>query len=292
MAAQEMMERVPGRYIGIEPVRHGVIADYNMLQMLLSGLIRKIKRGFSLFQPRAVAAIPAGLTTMQKKEIEDIIKSSGVREVMMLDAPAAAAIGMGEDVSGTKATMLLSIGAGITEVAVICMDRLIEYRMIPQAGKSFDEAIAQKIRADLDIWVGGKITEYLKRKIGLAGGGLETVCGKNISTGLPMMGSISAAELVQAMEQPALRIVDTVKEVLYNTPEELLKDIGDNGILMVGGGANLRGLSDMIAKRIGIRTRVAAHPENAVINGALQAAVDLAGYRYDKEKAAEQGVMV
>ena len=159
--AQEIMERVPGRYIGINPVEYGVIADYNMLQILLSEMIRRKKKRFSLIQPKAVAAVHAGITSMQKKEMEDIIKSAGVRDVMLLDAPVAAAIGMGEDVSGTKAMMVLSVGAGCTEAAVICMDRLVGYKMIRSAGKAFDEAIAQKIRDDLDIWIGGRVTEYL-----------------------------------------------------------------------------------------------------------------------------------
>jgi len=291
--AQEIMECVPGRYIGVNPVQNGMIADYNMLQVLLSELIRKKKRGFSFVQPKAITAVPAGLTAMQKKEIEDIVKSAGVRDVMLLDAPVAAAIGMGEDVSGTTAIMVVSVGAGVTEVAVICMDRLIGYKMIPYAGRAFDETIAQKIRSDLDIWVGGKITEFLKKKIGLCGGDSETVCGKNISTGLPMMGSISGNELSKAMEQPASKILDAVREVLYNIPEELLKDVQRGGILLAGGGSKLIGLSDMLTKRIGIRTRIAAHPENTVINGTLNAAVNLSGFkRIDEEVREEKGITV
>ena len=277
--AQEIMERVPGRYIGINPVEYGVIADYNMLQVLLSELIRRKKKKFSLVQPKAVAAVHAGITSMQKKEIEDIIKSSGVREVMLLDAPVAAAIGMGKDVSDTKAIMVLSVGAGCIEVAVICMDRLVGYKMIRSAGKAFDEAIAQKIRSELDIWIGGCITEYLKKKYGLIGGDAEMICGKSISTGLPMMGSISGTELSKTLEQPVEKVIDAVREVLYAMPEEIFRDIEKGGILLTGGGANLKGFPQMIEKKIGIRTRLAANPQNAVINGVLQATTELSGYR-------------
>ena len=289
--ARELMERVPGRYNGINPVKEGMIADFNMLQILLSELVKKHKKGFSLIQPKAVAAVPAGLSAMQKRELEDVIKTSGVRDVILMDAPIAGCIGMGENVSEASAKMVLSMGAGTSEIAVICMDRLVAYKMTGIGGKKLDEEIGRKIRRDLDLWVGGCMTESLKKQIGLKDPAEQlTLCGKNVVTGLPMMASFHSKEIVNTLMVPMKELAETVKEVMYHLPEELRKDIQRSGILLTGGSVGMKGLGAFLEKELGIRTRMAAYPENAVINGALQTAAELGAWkkaRFSAEKGIE-----
>jgi len=287
--ARELMERVPGRYNGITPVKDGMIADFNMLQILLTELIRKHRRGFRILQPRAVAAVHSGLTAMNKRELEDVIKTSGVREVLFIDAPVAGCIGMGEDVSGANARMVLSVGAGFSEIAVICMDRSVSYKMVPIGGRKFDEVIGQMIRRELDLWIGGCAAETLKKQIGLKDPKESvTLCGKNILSGLPMMASIGSGEIVKTLMQPARELVEAMKEMICNLPEELIRDIHASGIVMIGGGARMAGLSELVEKELNIKTRIAANPENVVINGVLQVAMELSGWRKAEAEEAEE----
>lgn len=240
-------------------------------------------------QPKAVVAVPAGLLAMHKREFEDVLKASGVREVILIDAPVAGCVGMGEDVSGATAHMVLSVGAGISEIAVVCMNRLVAYRMFNTGGQKFNEAIAQKIRRELDIWIGGCMTESLKRKIGLEElNEFQTICGKNIVTGLPMMASISSMEIARTLSDSVRELTEGVREVLYGLPEELIRDIQKNGILLVGGSVKMNRFVKFVEKELGFPVHKAVYSENAVINGALQAATDLGGYKRIAEEIAEE----
>ena len=289
--AKELMERVPGRYNGLSPVKDGMIADFNMLQLLLSELIKKHKKGFRLIQPKAVAAVHAGLTAMNKRELEDAIKTSGVRDVLFIDAPIAGCIGMGEDVSEATARMVLSMGAGFSEIAVICMGRSVSYKMVPIGGRKFDEVIAQMIRREMDLWIGECVTESLKKRIGLKDPKETlTLCGKNIVSGLPMMASIGSGEIVKTLIRPAMELVEAMREMLYHLPEELLKDIHRTGVLMIGGGSRMAGLSELIEKELNIKTRMSAYPENVVINGVLQVAMELGGWRKAETEEEQQNL--
>lgn len=270
MAAQRMMGRTPGNIAAIRPMHDGVICDYEMTQRMLRELVRKVT-SFSLFKPRIVISVPSGITEVEERAVIDAGIQAGARKVYLIEEAVAAALGAGLDISQAEGNMVVDIGAGTTDVAVISLSGVVQAESIKVAGDSFDEAIVKYIRKKHNILIGRSTAEDLKRTIGCVFPRAEEtaveVKGRCLMTGLPKMVSINSTEMIEAFDEVSQRILDTIHYVLENTPPELVADISNNGIVLTGGGSQIYGFDKLIESSTNIRTLVSDEAELCVAYG-------------------------
>ncbi len=284
--ARLMLGRTPGNIVAVRPLRQGVISDYKVTERMMKYFIQKAMGKRTFRKPRVAVCVPSGVTEVEKKAVEDATYEAGAREVSIIEEPIAAAIGAGIDISRPCGNMIVDIGGGTSDIAVISLGGTVVSASIKVAGDDFDEAIVRWMRKKHNLLVGERSAEDLKIKIGTVYDvGEETfmdVRGRDLVTGLPKTITVSSKETEEALREPVNQIVETIHSVLEKTPPELAADIADRGIVLTGGGSLLRGLEELIYSRTGINTITAEDPMTAVAVGTGKYVEFLAGYR-DKE---------
>ncbi|MCG0238992.1 MAG: rod shape-determining protein [Firmicutes bacterium] len=273
--AKEMIGRTPGNIIAVRPMKDGVIADFEITQTMLKYFIQKAMPRRSPFRPRVVISCPSGVTGVERRAVKDAAQQAGAREAYIIEEPMAAAIGAGLPVEEPTGSMVVDIGGGTTEVAIISLGGLVTSRSIRIAGDEMDEAIVQYVKRTYNLLIGERTAEEIKVTIGSAYPvGEETsmeIRGRDLVTGLPRTLTITSEEVRRALAEPVSAIVETVKITLENTPPELAADIMDRGIVMTGGGSLLRGLDVLLSKETGMPVHVADEPMLCVVRGTGQA---------------------
>lgn len=270
--ARLMLGRTPGTIVAIRPLRHGVISDYTITEKMLKYFIQKAL-GKSIFgrRPRISVCVPSGVTEVEKKAVEDATYQAGAREVFIIEEPVAAAIGAGIDISRPCGNMIVDIGGGTTDIAVISLDGVVVSSSIKIAGDDFDDAIIRFMRKRYNLLIGERTAEEIKINVGTCYKRPDNITmdvrGRNLVTGLPKTVTVSSDETEEALREVTAQIVDAVHAVLEKTPPELAADIADRGIMLTGGGALLHGLEDLIEENTGITTITAEEPLTAVATG-------------------------
>jgi len=269
--AKKMIGRTPGDIIATRPLRDGVIADFDTTAAMLAYFIRKALRGRSLIRPRVIVGIPSGVTEVEKRAVVDATLHAGAREAYLIEEPMAAAIGAGLPVSEPVGSMIVDIGGGTTEVAVIALGGIVTARSIRVAGDEMDESIIQYSRKAYNLLIGERTSEDIKIKVGSAYPQKEEqsieVRGRDLVSGLPRTVRMTSAEIREAMAEPIASIVEAVKMTLERTPPELAADIVDRGIVMAGGGALLRGLDRLLGEETGMPVMITDDPLSSVVLG-------------------------
>ena len=269
--AQKMLGRTPASIVPIHPIANGVISDYDMTVAMLRELIGRVT-SFSLFKPRVLLTVPGSISGVEERALIDAAVEAGARKVYLVESAVATATGAGVDVSKPDGHLVIVIGGGTTETAVVSLGGVAECESIRVAGGEFDEAIVRYIRRRHNVLIGAKTAEEVKMSIGCLVQkpdiGLEEVKGRDLVTGLPKMVQISSAELVDVLMEPAKAILESIHLVLERTPPELVSDISQNGIIMSGGGSLLYGFDRLVEEDTGIRTLVVDDPVSCQAYGA------------------------
>jgi len=268
--ARRMLGRTPGNIVAIRPLREGVISDYEVTERMLKYFIQKAV-GRLWFKPRIIVCVPSGVTQVEKKAVLDASKQAGAKTAYLIEEPIAAAIGAGLDISKPTGNMVVDIGGGTTDIAVISLGGIVVSQSIKIAGDKFDEAIIRYMRRKHKMVIGERTAEDMKIKIGTAykrkKEAFMEVRGRNLVTGLPRNIKISSTEMLEALEEPVTSIADAVHFVLERTPPELSSDISDKGIIMTGGGSLLHGLDKLISERTGLPVIIAEEAVSCVAIG-------------------------
>ena len=258
--AKAVIGRTPGSIVAVRPLKDGVIADFYITEEMLRYFIKKATARYYLIKPRVLIAIPSGITEVERRAVKESAEAAGARRVHLIEEPMAAAIGVGLPVQEAAGNMIVDIGGGTTEVAVVSLGGVVESESIKTAGDAFDEAIVRYVRRKHNILIGKRTAEELKIGIAClvprAEVGIQEVKGRCLTTGLPKSVKISSVELVEAIAEPARDILETIHMVLERTPPELVSDIAQNGIVMAGGGSLIYGFDQLVEKDTGIRTTV------------------------------------
>ena len=271
--AKAMLGRAPGTVQVVRPLRHGVIADFDRTQKMFRYLINKTRSRWSFVQPRLVIVTPSGITQVERRAVRDAARQAGAREVYLIQASMAAALGAGLPVAEPGASMIVDIGGGTTEVAVMSLCGVVYCESLRTAGDELNQAVIQYLRRSYDLLVGERRAEDAKIRLGSAypkdddNEGME-VQGRDLLDGLPKAVVITALEVREALREPVVDIVTAVRACLEQTPPELAADITDNGIVLTGGGALLRGLDDLLHHETGLPIRVTDDPLTCVARGA------------------------
>lgn len=273
--ARLMIGRTPGNIVAVRPLRQGVISDYSVTEKMLKYFVHKAV-GKSLFgrKPRISVCVPSGVTEVEKKAVEDATYAAGARDVKIIEEPVAAAIGAGIDIAKPCGNMIVDIGGGTSDIAVISLGGTVVSTSIKVAGDDFDEAIVRYMRKKHNLLIGERTAEDIKIKIGTTYPLVEEetmeVRGRNLVTGLPKTVTVTSSETEEALREATSQIVEAVISVLEQTPPELSADILDRGIVLTGGGAMLRGLEELIEEKTGINTMTAEDPMKVVAIGTGQ----------------------
>ena len=272
--ARRMIGRTPSHIDVIRPLKDGVISNYEITEKMLSYFIEKIveKKGFGRFvMPRIMVCVPTGVTEVEKRAVEDATKKAGAREVYIIEEPIAAAIGAGIDISQPNGNMVIDIGGGTTDIAVISLGGSVVSDSIKLGGDKFDQAIIKYIKEEYNVLIGERSAEKLKVEIGTAIKEDEprtmNISGRNLVKGLPVTINVSSTEILEALNDCIEQIVAATKNLLEKTPPELAADISDTGIIMTGGGAMLHGLGQRIEESTGIKVILANDPLSCVAKG-------------------------
>lgn len=281
--ARLMLGRTPGNIIAVRPLRQGVISDYRVTEQMMKYFIQKAIGRRTLRKPRIAVCVPSGVTEVERKAVEDATYQAGARDVSIIEEPIAAAIGAGIDISRPCGNMIVDIGGGTSDIAVISLGGTVVSASIKVAGDDFDEAIVRYMRKKHNLLIGERTAEDIKIKIGSAFKRAEPdfmdVRGRNLVTGLPRTVRVSSEETEEALKDITSQIVEAIHTVLEKTPPELAADIADRGIVLTGGGSLLRGLEDLIYSKTGINTMTAEEPMTAVAIGTGKYVEFLAGQR-------------
>ena len=268
--ARRMLGRTPGNIIATRPLKDGVISDYTVTEKMLKYFINKIG-GKSIFAPRIMICIPSQVTEVEKKAVIDAASQAGARKVYLIEEPIAAAIGAGIDISKPCGNMIVDIGGGTTDIAVISLGGSVVSTSIKVAGDKFDKAVVKFIKKKHNVIIGDRTAEELKVNIGCVYPKIQDVemdiRGRDLGTGLPKTLTISSSEMMEALIEPAMMIVDAVHSVLEKTPPELAADISDKGIYMTGGGSLLDGLDKLLKEKTGINVMIAQDTVSCVALG-------------------------
>jgi rod shape-determining protein MreB len=273
-AAKEMLGKTPGNIVAIRPMKEGVIADFEITQAMLQHFIKKVqKRNF--IKPRIIVAVPSGITQVEKRAVREAAEKAGASEVYLIEEPMAAAIGAGLPITEPAANMVVDIGGGTTEVAVISLAGIVYSRSVRVGGDKMDEAILQYIRKKYNLLIGERTAELIKQEVGTAypSDRIDTleVKGRDTVTGIPKVVAIDSEEVRKALIEQIDAIVDTVKMALEQTPPELSADIVDRGIVLTGGGAKLRRLDVLLREETGLPIAIADDPLVTVAVGSGRA---------------------
>ena len=269
--ARLMLGRTPGNIVAVRPLRQGVISDYTVTEKMMKYFIQKALGKKSFHKPRIAVCVPSGVTEVEKKAVEDATYQAGAREVSIIEEPIAAAIGAGIDISKPCGNMIVDIGGGTSDIAVISLGGTVVSASIKIAGDDFDEAIVRYMRKKHNLLIGERTAEEIKINIGTCYKRAEEVTmevrGRNLVTGLPKTITVTSSETEEALRETTAQIVEAVHSVLERTPPELAADISDRGIVLTGGGSLLNGLEELIEEKTGITTITADNPLTAVAIG-------------------------
>jgi rod shape-determining protein MreB and related proteins len=283
--ARLMIGRTPGNIVAVRPLRQGVISDYTITEKMLSHFIQKALGKKFHRKLRISVCVPSGATEVEKKAVEDATYQAGARDVSIIEEPIAAAIGAGIDISKPCGNMIVDIGGGTADIAVISLGGTVVSTSIKIAGDDFDEALVRYMRKKHNLLVGERTAEDIKIKIGtcfpLEEEMTMEVRGRNLVTGLPKTVIVSSSDTEEALRETTLQIVEAVHSVLEKTPPELAADVADRGIVLTGGGALLRGLEELIESKTGINTMTADEPMTCVAIGTGKYVEFLAGKAFD-----------
>ena len=268
--ARRMLGRTPGNIVATRPLRDGVISDYTVTEKMLKYFIKKVG-GKSVFSPRIMICIPSRVTEVEKKAVIDAATQAGARKVYLIEEPIAAAIGAGIDISKPCGNMVVDIGGGTTDIAVISLGGSVVSTSLKIAGDKFDEYVVKYIKKKHNVMIGERTAEDLKEQIGCVYHKIQDVemdiRGRDLITGLPATITVHSNEMLEALAEPATMIVDAVHSVLEKTPPELAADISDRGIYMTGGGALIDGLDKLIQEKTGINVMIAQDAVSCVALG-------------------------
>ena len=269
--AKRMLGRTPGNIVAIRPMKDGVITDFEITEAMLRYFIRSVRRRRLQLNPRIVIAIPSGITEVEKRAVKESAERAGAREVFLIEEPVAAAIGVGLPIQEPIGNMIVDIGGGTTEMAVISLAGIVFSKSIRIGGDEMDEAIIEYLKKTYNLMIGERTAEDIKIKAGSAYPLEEEmtldVKGRDLVAGLPKTVSISSEEIREALQEPLRAILEATKIALERTPPELAADLIDHGIVMAGGGSLLRGMDKLIAEETGLPVHVAEDPLTAVANG-------------------------
>lgn len=269
--ARQMIGKTQGNIIAIRPVRQGVIADYSITEKMLKHFISKAIGLKAFRKPRITICIPSGITEVEKRAVEEATYQAGAREVFLIEEPIAAAIGAGIDIRRPCGNMIVDIGGGTTDMAIISLGSTVVSNSIKVAGDDFDEAIMRHVRKNHNLFIGEQTAESIKIQIGTVWDDSEIktmeVKGRNVITGLPKVTTLTSEEVCQALRDSVTQILDGIHNVLEQTPPELAADIVDRGIVLTGGGAMLDGMEHLVEQRTGINTLLVQDPMLAVAIG-------------------------
>lgn len=274
--AKNMIGRTPGDIIAVKPLRDGVIADYEITEQMLSDIIRRaLPRGLSLTKTRVIICVPCGVTEVERRAVEDATREAGARFVEILPEPMASALGAGLPVNEPSGSMIVDIGGGSSEMAVISMGGIVVSRSLRMAGNKLDEAIVGYVKREFNLAIGERTAEEIKMNIGSAypSGEEKTmdIRGRDLISGLPKTLTITSSQVREALRESLITIVDGIKNTLEDTPPELAADIMERGIVLAGGGALLKGLDMLVKYETGMPVYVADDPLDCVVLGAGRA---------------------
>jgi rod shape-determining protein MreB len=270
-SAKEMIGRTPGNIIAIRPMKDGVIADFDVTQTMLKYFIKKVMSKGVLNKPRVVICVPSGVTEVEKRAVEEATISAGAKEAYLIEEPMAAAIGANLPVEEPSGSMVVDIGGGTSEVAVISLGGIVTSKSLRIAGDELDEAIVHYVKKEYNLMIGERTAEEIKVTIGAAypkpKEEVMEIRGRDLITGLPKNMTITSSEIMEAIKEPINSIIDSIKYTLEKTPPELASDIMDRGIMLTGGGAKLSGLDKLIKEETGMPVTIAENPLDCVAIG-------------------------
>jgi rod shape-determining protein MreB len=276
--AKNMLGRTPGSIVAIRPMKDGVIADFDITEEMLRYFIRKIHNRKALVRPRIVICVPSGITQVEKRAVKESAESAGAREVYLIEEPMAAAIGAGLPITEASGNMIVDIGGGTTEVAVISLAGIVYAKSVRVGGDKMDEALAQHLKRKYNLLIGERTAEEIKIQIGSAHPDTATspaegkrdtmeVKGRDLVSGIPKTLEIDSKEIREALSEPINAIVEAVRIALERTPPELAADIVDKGIVLAGGGALLRNLDELLREETGLPVVISEDPLSCVVLG-------------------------
>ena len=277
--AKEMLGRTPEKVKAVRPINDGVIADFTATQILLKHLIQKVCRKYNIGKLRVVVGVPSGITEVEKRAVEESILQAGAKEVYLIEEPVAAAIGAGLEIAEPNGNIVVDIGGGTTEVAVISLGGIVVCNSLRVAGDELNEAIINYVKKELNLIIGETTAEDIKIRLGCAMPLVTTetmeIRGRDLNTGLPKILQISSEQVREAIEEPISQIIDVIKVALEKTPPELSSDVMERGIILTGGGALIRNIDKLISMSTGIPVYITETPLNAVVRGTGKALDDL-----------------
>lgn len=278
--AQRMLGKTPANIIAMRPLKDGVIADFDKTGEMLKYFIRKVHNRKSFISPRIVIGVPSGITQVEQRAVKDAAQASGAREIYLIEEPMAAALGVGLPIGEPSGNMIVDIGGGTTDVAVISLHGVVYSKAVKNGGDKMDEAIVNYIKSKTKVLIGDRTAERIKRQIGSAfkidnGDKSMEVKGRDLVSGIPKTVTIFEEEIREAINEPVMVIINTIKVALENTPPELASDIVDRGIVLAGGGALLRGLDLLLKHETDLPVIIAEDPLCAVVNGVGKVLDDL-----------------
>ena len=277
--AKEMLGRTPEKIRAVRPMKDGVIADFTATQLMLKNIIYKICRRYSIGKPRVVVGVPSGITEVEERAVEEAILQAGAREVYLIEEPMAAAIGANMDIAEPSGNIIVDIGGGTTEVAVVSLGGVVVSNSIRIAGDDLDEDIVNHVKRKRNLAIGETTAEQIKKEIGCAmplmSEASMEVRGRDLSSGLPETITVTSSEIEEAMKESISKIVDVVKLTLEKTPPELASDIMEKGIVLAGGGALIKNLDKLISEKTDMPVYVAEEPLDCVVKGTGKTLEDL-----------------
>lgn len=277
--ARQMLGRTPSNIVAIRPLKDGVVSDYDITERMLKYFIRKTCSSGRFFKPRIMVCVPSGVTEVEKRAVREAAEQAGGKDVFLMEEPVAAAIGAGIDISRPDGVMVIDIGGGTTDIAVISLGGIVASSSVKMAGDKFDEAIVKYMRKEHKLYIGERTAEELKMTIGTAFPREEVVSrecrGRDLVTGLPKSVEVTSEEIMDALDEPLHEICEAVHNVLERTPPELAADISNSGIVVTGGGALLYGIDKKIEDRTGIKVIIADDPKSCVAVGTGKALNEL-----------------
>ena len=270
--AKNMLGRTPGNIVAIRPMRDGVIADFDITEAMLKHFILSVHNRKSLVRPRIIISVPSGITQVERRAVRETVESAGAREIYLIEEPMAAAIGAGLPVAEPTSSMVVDIGGGTTEVAVISLAGIVYSKSVRVAGDKIDEAIVQYMKRKHNLLIGDRTAEIIKMEIGCAYPFDEikvgSIKGRDLISGIPKITETNSEEIREAINEQVTFIVDAIKDTLENSPPELAGDIVDRGIVLTGGGALLANIDILIREETGLPITITDDPLSAVARGA------------------------